>query len=93
MAELTGKTRGGADWIPQFITAIDQAACIGCGRCYKACARAVLDLVEYALTEDDEDCDSQTMVMAIKDVNDCIGCGACTRVCPKNCYSHAPLAV
>jgi Nif-specific ferredoxin III len=87
MAFLTGKTRSGQDWTPQFVTAINQKACIGCGRCYKVCSRDVLDLIEAELNDDDEDCDSQVMVMAIKDAGDCIGCGACLRVCPKDCYS------
>jgi Nif-specific ferredoxin III len=92
MATLTGKTRGGAEWTPEFVTAIDPKSCIGCGRCYKVCPRDVLDLVEYALNDEDEDCDSQTMVMVIKDGDDCIGCGACSRVCPKDCYTFEPLA-
>ena len=46
MAFLTGKTRSGLDWIPQFVTAINLKECIGCGRCYIVCSRDVLDLVE-----------------------------------------------
>ena len=92
MADLTGKTRGGADWTPLFVTGINQKECIGCGRCYKVCPRDVLDLVEFEIEDEDYESDSQSMVMAIKDENDCIGCGACERVCPKDCYSHAPLA-
>lgn len=92
MADLTGKTRGGADWTPLFVTGINQKECIGCGRCYKVCPRDVLDLVEFENEDEDYESDSQSMVMAIKDENDCIGCGACERVCPKDCYSHAPLA-
>ncbi len=91
MAFMTGKTRGGSDWVPEFVTEINKALCIGCGRCFKACPRDVLTLVEYQMTEDDEDCDSLAMVMDIVNVDDCIGCAACSRVCPKDCYSHAAL--
>jgi len=89
---ITGLTRGGAEWTPQFVTALDQGKCIGCGRCYKVCPRDVLDLVERELdAEDDGDNDDDnTMVMALADAMDCIGCGACGRVCPKDCYTYAP---
>jgi Nif-specific ferredoxin III len=90
MAFLTGKTRAGTDWVPEFVTAIDKAKCIGCGRCYKACPRDVLTLVEYQVDED-EDIDSQAMVMDIVNEGDCIGCASCSRVCPKDCYSHEPI--
>lgn len=93
MAFMTGKTRAGGDWVPDFVTAINKALCIGCGRCFKACPRDVLTLVEHQMTEDDEDCDSLAMVMDIVNEGDCIGCGSCSRVCPKGCYSHAPLPV
>ncbi|MER2518343.1 MAG: ferredoxin III, nif-specific [Candidatus Accumulibacter phosphatis] len=89
---ITGLTRGGAEWTPQFVTALDQGKCIGCGRCYKVCPRDVLDLVERELdAEDDGDNDDDnTMVMALANAMDCIGCGACGRVCPKDCYTYAP---
>ena len=84
---ITGLTRGGAEWTPQFATSIDQAKCIGCGRCYKVCPRNVLDLVERELDDDDED---NMMVMSLANPMDCIGCGSCGRVCPKDCYTYAP---
>ena len=89
---ITGLTRGGAEWTPQFVTALDQVKCIGCGRCYKVCPRNVLDLVERELdAEDDGDNeDDNMMVMALANAMDCIGCGACGRVCPKDCYTYAP---
>lgn len=87
---ITGLTRGGAEWTPNFVTALDQKKCIGCGRCYKVCPRNVLDLVERELDDDDDDDDDNMMVMSVKDGNDCIGCGSCGRVCPKGCYSYAP---
>ena len=45
-AVITGRTRGGAEWVPQFVTAVDAQRCIGCGRCYKVCPRDVFELVE-----------------------------------------------
>ena len=87
---ITGLTKGGAQWTPQFVTHLDQAKCIGCGRCYKVCPRHVLDLVERELDDDDEDNDDDNMmVMALADAADCIGCGSCGRVCPKGCYTYA----
>jgi Nif-specific ferredoxin III len=90
MAQITGLTRGGSEWTPQFVTALDQGKCIGCGRCYKVCPRSVLDLVERELDDDDEGDDDNAMVMSIANGADCIGCGSCGRVCPKGCYSYAP---
>jgi Nif-specific ferredoxin III len=43
---LTGLTLGGGEWVPQFVIGLDAGKCIGCGRCYKICARDVLELVE-----------------------------------------------
>ena len=87
---ITGLTRGGTTWTPQFATRIDQARCIGCGRCYKVCPRDVLDLVEREGTDDDADDDDNMMVMSLANPLDCIGCGSCGRVCPKGCYTYAP---
>ncbi len=94
---ISGLTRGGASWTPEFVTDINQANCIGCGRCYKVCPRDVFDLVEREIDDDDYDDDDGfdddvAMVMAIKDAMDCIGCMSCSRVCPKNCHTHAPAA-
>jgi len=98
MSAITGITRGGAEWTPKFIIDLNQANCIGCGRCFKACPRDVFDLVEREDSDlDDEDFDDDdddfsddtSMVMSLKDLMDCIGCEACSRVCPKNCMTHA----
>ncbi|HKI60014.1 MAG TPA: ferredoxin III, nif-specific [Mariprofundaceae bacterium] len=96
---ITGMTRGGEEWTPEFVTDINQSTCIGCGRCYKVCPRDVFDLVEREMDDSDYDDDYDdidddvVMVMAIKDANDCIGCSACSRVCPKACHTHAPASV
>lgn len=84
-------TRGGTPWEPQYVTGINQQLCIGCGRCYKVCARDVFDLVERECDDDDDHDDDVVMVMALKaEGADCIGCQACSRVCPKECHQHTP---
>lgn len=97
MSTITGVTRDGAEWIPEFVVELDQGRCIGCGRCYKVCPRDVFTLVEREVADEDDDDDFDddfdddvAMVMSLADKGDCIGCGACSRVCPKQCHSHAP---
>jgi len=99
MAEvITGITRSGEAWTPEFVTELNQSTCIGCGRCYKVCPRDVFDLVEREMDDSDYDDDYEdidddvVMVMSIKNAMDCIGCSACSRVCPKNCHTHSPQA-
>jgi Nif-specific ferredoxin III len=92
---ITGITRGGREWTPSFVTALDQKRCIGCGRCFKVCPRNVFELIEReAADEDDDDddgfSDDTSMVMSLNDPLDCIGCQACSKVCPKDCHSHSP---
>ncbi len=97
MPSITGLTRGGREWTPAFVIALNQNKCIGCGRCFKVCPRDVLDLIdrddldlEEDEFEDDDFDEAPGMVMSLKDPDDCIGCEACSRVCPKKCLSHAP---
>lgn len=92
---VTGITRGGQVWVPQFAQSIDQTKCIGCGRCFKVCGRDVMHLmgvdVEGALVETGEDDEEfEKMVMTLAHPENCIGCEACSRVCPKKCYAHGP---
>ncbi len=94
---IKGRTRGGEEWVPNFITGINQATCIGCGRCYKVCPRDVFELVERSdalMDEDDDDWDDddEMKVMSVADADDCIGCMSCLRVCPKKCHSHETVA-
>lgn len=93
-AMITGRTRGGAEWTPEFVTELDAKKCIGCGRCYKVCPRDVFTLVERAEMVEDDDFydDDEMMVMTISDGLDCIGCKACSAVCPKQCHTHQALA-
>ena len=93
MANITGKTRGGAEWTPEFVSFLDPKKCIGCGRCYKVCPRDVLTLEERDEDDIDDDADEDNMmVMIIANAADCIGCGSCGRVCPKACYTYEPAA-
>ena len=91
---ITGITRGGREWTPAFVTALDQKRCIGCGRCFKVCPRNVFELIEREAADDDDDddgfSDDTSMVMSLNDPLDCIGCQACSKVCPKDCHSHSP---
>ncbi len=94
---VVGLTRGGTRWVPQFVTALDEEKCIGCGRCFKVCPRDVLEMVQRALDvvddddDDDDGDDSDNSFMRLANALDCIGCEACSRVCSKKCFSHSPL--
>ena len=90
---ITLRTRGGAEWIPEYVTALDGKKCIGCGRCYKVCPRDVFELIDRTdIGEDDfYDEDDELKVMSVKDAMDCIGCMSCARVCPKQCHTHEAL--
>jgi Nif-specific ferredoxin III len=89
MALLTGKTFGGDDWTPTFVMDIDSEKCIGCGRCFKSCARKVFvpeDLV-------DEETDSTRMIMTIAHQDNCIGCAGCGVACPKKCFTFKTMEI
>jgi Nif-specific ferredoxin III len=87
-------TRDGTPWEPAYLIAIDGERCIGCGRCYKVCAREVMRLMgvneddELIACNDDDDEEFERKVMVLDRAGNCIGCGACARVCPKNCQTH-----
>jgi Nif-specific ferredoxin III len=91
---MTNATRDGREWKPDYLLAIDDKTCIGCGRCYKVCGREVMTLKgineegEFVALDDDEDDEVEKKVMVMNDTGACIGCGACARVCPTNCQSH-----
>lgn len=94
---MTYQTRGGRAWTPDYLVAIDPEVCIGCGRCYKVCGRAVMTLMglheDGEVVEDDEyDDEIVKRVMQMADPDACIGCGACARVCPTNCQTHEKVA-
>lgn len=85
---ITGLTRGGQVWVPQFLHRIDSKSCIGCGRCFKACSRGVMEMVEH--TGED---DAESMVMTVATPENCIGCQACGRTCTRKCHEYAPAAM
>ncbi|MGC8715195.1 MAG: ferredoxin III, nif-specific [Leptodesmis sp.] len=97
MPVVTGLTLGGKVWTPKFVQEIEQDRCLGCGRCFKACGRDVLELKamneEGEFVENEEDEEIERKVMTIANFDNCIGCQACSRVCPKNCYTHAELVL
>ncbi len=97
MTTLTGLTFSGKIWKPKFLQEIDIVRCIGCGRCLKTCGRGVMALralnEEGEFVEDEEDDEIERKVMTVANLDNCIGCEACSRVCPKNCHSHAELAL
>jgi len=90
---------GGHEWVPQFVSSLDQEKCIGCGRCYKVCGRNVLTLMgiteegEVVSIDDDDDDELERKVMTIANRDNCIGCEACAKICPQRCYTHEPLTV
>jgi Nif-specific ferredoxin III len=84
-------TRDGTPWQPTYVDGVDQALCIGCGRCFKVCGQGVLAMM--GLDEDGEmvpadDDDAERMVMTVGDNGKCIGCGACIRVCGKRALTQ-----
>ena len=94
----------GESWTPTFVQSINEAKCIGCGRCFKVCPRGVLELVGLDADgqrvgisgdadEDDDDEEYEKKVMTIAHQELCIGCTACSKICPKKCYSHAAASV
>ncbi|MEZ5840243.1 MAG: ferredoxin III, nif-specific [Hyphomicrobiales bacterium] len=109
MANITGLTLGGAEWVAQFVLKLDAKRCIGCGRCFRVCSRDVFELVERDdLDLEDDDAygdddpygddddgfsDDTSMVMTLKNRLDCIGCEACSKICPKKCFTHGPATV
>ena len=97
MAEFSVRLPSGEIWTPQFVTGINAERCIGCGRCFKVCARDVLTLTglnedgEYISIDADGDDDDEyeKKVMTVAHAENCIGCEACAKICPRNCYTHA----
>jgi len=85
MAFITGLTRDKKTWTPQFVTNIAKDVCIGCGRCFKACAKGILAF------EEEEIGDTVKAYMKVLNPGKCIGCGACGRTCPKSCFTFEPV--
>jgi Nif-specific ferredoxin III len=91
---MTQSTRDGRVWEPQYLQGIDPKVCIGCGRCFKVCARGVMTLKgvdeDGAFVDLDDDDEIERKVMMMQDDGNCVGCGACARVCPTNAQTHGP---
>jgi Nif-specific ferredoxin III len=97
MSTFTVTLPSGESWTPRFVQNIDEAKCIGCGRCFKVCPRGVLEMVgldedgervAVAQDGDDDDAEYEKKVMTIAHQELCIGCTACSKICPKKCYTH-----
>jgi ferredoxin len=58
-----------------YIAAIEEAACDGCGRCARACPVEALRMVA------DDRKESKTHQKAVRDAERCLGCGVCVRSC------------
>jgi Nif-specific ferredoxin III len=101
MATFSITLPSGTVWEPRFVESLNAEKCIGCGRCFRVCAREVLQLVgiddegeQVALDPDgDEEAEYEKKVMTIVHPENCVGCEACSKICPKKCYTHAPAAV
>jgi Na+-translocating ferredoxin:NAD+ oxidoreductase RNF subunit RnfB len=61
-----------------FILAIDQAACNGCGKCVEACPVEAVSLVSA------NDPKKPRRKAARLDEEACLGCGVCVGTCPEN---------
>jgi len=85
-------TRGGLPWVPKYLDEVNEAKCIGCGRCNKVCGHGVLGL--KGLTEDGDECpiddeEMERMVTTIVAKENCVGCNACGLVCgAKGAQTH-----
>lgn len=98
MANYTVTLPSGVEWTPQFIAAINQEKCIGCGRCFKTCARDVLQLMavndegEMFAVEEDDDEEYEKKVMNIAHPENCVGCESCNNNCARSLISYAAKA-
>ena len=98
MSHYTVTLPSGVTWTPRFIAAINQEKCIGCGRCFKTCARDVLqqmavnDEGELFVVDADDDEEYEKKVMSIAQPENCVGCESCNHNCARRCISYAPAA-
>lgn len=90
-------TRDGSPWTPEYLLKISTELCIGCGRCFKVCSKAVMKLMGvneeggFCDPFDDDDGEVVRKVMTLENAGKCIGCGACAQVCGTKAQSHEPL--
>ena len=99
MSLYTVTLPSGVLWTPNFIACINDQKCIGCGRCFKTCAREVLQLMavddegELIAIEDGDDDEYEKKVMSIAHPENCVGCESCGNNCARKCISYAPKAL
>ena len=103
MNDFTVTLPSGKTWTPRYAKSIDEAKCIGCGRCFKVCGRGVLQLVGLnedgervavsSSADDEDDEEYEKKIMTIAAPENCVGCEACMKICPKKCYTHAAASV
>src|SRR5689334_23369399 len=100
MSVYTVTLPSGVEWTPQFVARINDQKCIGCGRCFKTCARDVLQLMAVddegelvAIDADDDDDEYEKKVMSIARPENCVGCESCGNNCARKCISYAPHGV
>ncbi|MHC4248616.1 MAG: 4Fe-4S dicluster domain-containing protein [Planctomycetota bacterium] len=74
-----GRTIVSANWIME----VDDAACVGCGRCAEACPPGVIEM---------EPREGRRKKLAVRDAHLCLGCGVCYGACSKGAISMKPRA-
>ena len=68
-----------------WIMAVDQASCTGCGKCVRACP---VDAIELVI----EKVDGKRRGRAVRDESLCLGCGVCAAACKTGSITFQPRA-
>ncbi|MHC5056406.1 MAG: ATP-binding protein [Planctomycetota bacterium] len=74
-----GRSIVSANWIME----VDDAACVGCGKCAEACPPGVIGM---------ESREGRRKKLAVRDAHLCLGCGVCYGACTKGAISMEPRA-
>ena len=96
MTAYVALTRDGTPWEPNYLDSVNEATCIGCGRCFKVCNQNVMELIGITEDGDKVDADDDEAIRKVTTVanpGNCIGCGACGKVCAKNAQTFVSAAV
>jgi Pyruvate/2-oxoacid:ferredoxin oxidoreductase delta subunit len=81
-AKYINYTLGGDQWIPAFLSGINQQLCVKCMSCLTTCPAAVFLKTVKGTIE-------------AKNRKRCIGCAVCRKICPRKaitCLTHEKLA-